>query len=69
MKIFRQLIETEQIGWFIADAIHEDGKIQSLKVHPISADGMIEQDLDYDMVTLSELAKKMQEHLTKSIEE
>ena len=69
MKIFRQLIETEQIGWFLADAIHDDGKIQSLKVHPISTDGMIEQNLDYDMVTLSELAKKMQEHLTKSIEE
>lgn len=69
MKIFRQLIETEQIGWFIADATHEDGKIQSLKVHPISSDGDVEQDLKYDMVTLSELAKKMQKHLTKSIEE
>ena len=69
MKIFRQLIETEEMGFFLADATHDDGKIQSLKVHPISADGMIKQDLDYDMVTLSELAKKMQEHLTKSIEE
>ena len=57
------------MGFFLADATHDDGKIQSLKVHPISADGMIKQDLDYDMVTLSELAKKMQEHLTKSIEE
>ena len=69
MKIFRQLIETEQIGRFLADATHEDGKIQSLKLFPIGDDGNVGQNLDYDMVTLSELAKKMQEHLTKSIEE
>jgi len=69
MKIFRQLIETEQIGWFIADATHDDGKIQSLKVFPISSDGGVEQALEYGMVTLSSLVERMQEHLTKSIEE
>jgi hypothetical protein len=69
MKIFRQLIDAKEMGWFIADAIHEDGKIQSLKVHPISSDGMIEQALTYCMDTLSELVEKMQEHVTKSIEE
>ena len=68
MKIFRQLIETEQIGWFIADAIHDGGKIQSIKVFPISSDGDIEQALEYGMVSLSSLVEKMQEHLTKSIE-
>ena len=69
MKIFRQIIETDEMGFFLADATHDDGKIQSLKIYPISSDGGVEQALEYGMVTLSSLVERMQEHLTKSIEE
>jgi hypothetical protein len=68
MNVFRQLIETEQIGFFIADAIHDDGKIQSIKVFPIM-DGVVQNSLHYGMNDLTALVEKMQEHLTESIKE
>ena len=67
MKIFRQIIETEEMGFFIADAIHEGGKIQSLRVFPVDGE-IVDRQLEYTLEDLSDLAVKMQAHLTKSLE-
>ena len=67
MKIFRQLIETEEMGFFLADAIHEGGKIQSLRVFPVDGE-IVDRQLEYTLEDLSDLAVKMQAHLTKSLE-
>ena len=67
MKIFRQLIETDEMGFFLADAIHEGGKIQSLKVFPVDGE-IVDRQLEYTLEDLSDLAVKMQAHLTKSLE-
>ena len=67
MKIFRQLIETEEMGFFLADAIHEGGKIQSLRVCPVDGE-IVDRQLEYTLEDLSDLAVKMQAHLTKSLE-
>lgn len=66
MKIFRQLINTEEIGTFLADATHEDGKIQSLTVFPID-DGIVGNKLAYTMDDLTDLVAKMQANLTESL--
>jgi len=68
MNIFRQLIETDQIGFFLADALHEDGKIVSIKIFPV-VDGILEKDLGYGIDTLAELVGKMQVSLTESLNE
>ena len=67
MKIFRQLIETEEMGFFLADATHDDGKIQSLRLFPVD-DGIVGDQLGYTLDDLTDLAVKMQAHLTKSLE-
>lgn len=67
MKIFRQLIETDEMGFFLADAIHDDGKIQSLRVFPVDGE-IVDRQLEYTLEDLSDLAVKMQAHLTKSLE-
>ncbi len=67
MKIFRQIIETEEMGFFLADATHEDGKIQSLRVFPVDGE-IVDRQLEYTLEDLSDLAVKMQAHLTKSLE-
>jgi len=67
MKIFRQLIETEEMGFFLADATHDDGKIQSLRVFPVDGE-IVDRQLEYTLEDLSDLAVKMQAHLTKSLE-
>jgi len=67
MNIFRQLIDTDDIGSFLADAMHENGLIQSIKVFPIT-DGKVCDALPYTMEDLPDLAEKMQVHLTASLE-
>lgn len=67
MKIFRQLIETDEMGFFLADAIHEGGKIQSLRVFPVDGE-IVDRQLEYTLEDLSDLAVKMLAHLTKSLE-
>jgi hypothetical protein len=67
MKIFRKIIETEEMGFFLADATHEDGKIQSLRVFPVDGE-IVDRQLEYTLEDLSDLAVKMQAHLTKSLE-
>jgi hypothetical protein len=68
MKIFRQIIETDAMEFFVADAIHDDGKIQSIKVFPIK-DEVVQNSLHYGMNDLTALVEKMQEHLTESMKE
>jgi hypothetical protein len=66
MKIFRELIETEGAGWFIADAIHDGETIQSIKVFPIH-DGTVQPALSHTMDDLTELTNQLQKHLTASL--
>lgn len=63
MKIFRQFLSSDKLGFFVADAIHENGIIQSLKVHPVR-NGVVIGPLGFDMSSLSELVENMQENLT-----
>lgn len=63
MKIFRQFIEAKQLGFFVADAIHENGIIQSLTVFPIR-DGIVGKPLGMGMPDLQELTEAMQANLT-----
>jgi hypothetical protein len=67
MNIFRQLIETDDIGSFLADAMHENGLIQSIKVYPIE-DGKVSEVLAYTMEDLPDLLEKMQHNLTALLE-
>ena len=67
MNIFRQLIETDDIGSFLADAMHENGLIQSIKVYPIE-DGKVSEVLAYTMEDLPDLIEKMQHNLTAILE-
>lgn len=69
MNIFRELIETEGAGFYLADAIHDGETIQSLRVFPISESGMVGEALEYGMETLTDLAAAMQQHLTESLKE
>jgi hypothetical protein len=69
MNIFRELIETEGAGLYLADAIHDGETIQSLRAFPISEDGIVEESLEYGMETLTDLAAAMQRHLTESLKE
>lgn len=55
------------MGFFLADAIHDDGKIQSLRVFPVDGE-IVDRQLEYTLEDLSDLAVKMQAHLTKSLE-
>jgi len=55
------------MGFFLADATHEDGKIQSLRVFPVDGE-IVDRQLEYTLEDLSDLAVKMQAHLTKSLE-
>jgi len=68
MKIFRQLIETESLGLYLADAYHDGTTIQSLRVFPVN-DGIVGEVLDYGIETLTDLATQMQKHLTESLQE
>jgi dihydroxyacetone kinase-like predicted kinase len=63
MNIFRQLIETDDMGIFLADATHENSLIQSIKVYPIE-DGKVGEVLAYTMEDLPDLLEKMQHNLT-----
>ena len=67
MKICRQISETDEMGFFLADATHDDGKIQSLRVFPVDGE-IVDRQLEYTLEDLSDLAVKMQAHLTKSLE-
>jgi hypothetical protein len=68
MKIFRQLIETESNGSFLADASHDGKKIHFIKVFPIDS-GIVGKDFNYTMEDLTNLTASMQKHLTESLKE
>lgn len=67
MNIFRQVIETDEMGIFLADALHDDGRIQSIKLFSVD-NGIVGNQLGYTLDDLTDLAVKMQAHLTKSLE-
>ncbi len=67
MKIFRQVIETDKLGSFLADATHVNGSIQSMKVYPIE-DDKVGDVLAYTIEDLPDLLEKMQYNLTKIFE-
>ena len=68
MKIFRQLIETEGAGFYLADATHDGETIQSLVVYPVSND-TVQDVLGHTMHDLTDLTAEMQKLLTESLKE
>jgi hypothetical protein len=68
MKIFRQVLETDSLGFFLADAIHDNGIIQSLTVFPIR-DGVVGERESYTMHDLPNLTEIMQANLTDCLTE
>ena len=66
MNIFRQVIETDELGIFLADATHDNGVIQSLKVFSVD-DGIVGDQLSYTLADLPDLAEKMQDNLTATL--
>jgi hypothetical protein len=68
MKIFRQLMKTDGLGFFVVDAIHEDGTIQDMKVFSVK-DGIVKIQYPCMMEDLTELIEKVQVLVTASLEE
>jgi hypothetical protein len=62
MKIFRTIIATEEIGEFLADATHDDGKVSNLTVYPVS-DGMVGLPLGYGVADMPDIVEKIEEVL------
>jgi hypothetical protein len=67
MKIFRQLMETDGLGFFVVDAIHEDGVIQDMKVFSVK-DRIVGKRYPCMMEDLTELIEKVQVLVTASLE-
>jgi hypothetical protein len=59
MKIFRTIIATEEIGEFLADAVHDGGKVSNLTVYPVS-DGLVGSPLGYDMEDLPDIVREIE---------
>jgi len=57
-KIFQTLLETE-VGQFLVNAEHDNCKVMSLRVYPIS-DGVVGEAAPFDMHDLPEVVKKIE---------
>jgi len=64
MNIFRTLIETPDVGIFLADARHDGGKVYHLTVFPIS-NGIIGSPLSYGVSDLPDVVAKIENVLSE----
>ena len=67
MNVYRLIIESDD-ETHLVDAIHENGLLQSIKVHPVE-EGEVQDALHYDMEDLPDLSVRIQENLTVMLEE
>lgn len=64
MNIFRTILDTD-LGNFLVDAIHEESKVQVMRVHQVDDDGTIGHRVPIDQETLSELKQKIEKVLSE----
>jgi hypothetical protein len=64
MNIFRTILETD-LGQFLVDAIHEENKVQVMRVHEIDTQGMVGVRLPMHQEMLGELKEKIEKVLTE----
>ena len=64
MKIFRTILETEY-GAFLVHAIHEESKVQVMRVHEVDADGMVGHRVPIHQEMLGELKEKIEKVLSE----
>lgn len=64
MNIFRTILDTE-LGEFLVDAIHEDSKVQVMRVHEIDTQGMVGARIPMHQEMLGELKQKIEKVLTE----
>ena len=64
MNIFRTILDTD-LGNFLVDAIHEESKVQVMRVHQVDNDGTIEHRVPIDQEMLSELKQKIEKVLSE----
>jgi hypothetical protein len=64
MNIFRTILETD-LGKFLVDAIHEENKVQVMRVHEIDTQGMVGVRLPMHQEMLGELKQKIEKVLTE----
>jgi hypothetical protein len=64
MNIFRTILETE-LGQFLVDAIHEENKVQVMRVHEVDAQGMVGVRIPMHQEMLGELKQKIEKVLTE----
>ncbi len=64
MNIFRTILDTD-LGNFLVDAIHEESKVQVMRVHQVDNDGTIGHRVPIDQEMLSELKQKIEKVLSE----
>lgn len=62
MNIFRTILDTD-LGNFLVDAIHEESKVQVMRVHQVDDDGTIGHRVPIDQEMLAELKQKIEKVL------
>lgn len=62
MNIFRTILDTD-LGNFLVDAIHEESKVQVMRVHQVDDDGTIGHRVPIDQEMLVELKQKIEKVL------
>jgi len=64
MNIFRTILETD-LGQFLVDAIHEENKVQVMRVHEVDTQGMVGVRIPMHQEMLGELKQKIEKVLTE----
>ena len=63
MKIFRTILDVENLGTFLIQAEHENAKVLSLTAFPIE-DGIVGDSLTYTKDDLTDVVVKIEKILT-----
>lgn len=65
MNLFRTIIETEDVGSFLALAEHDNNKVKSITAYPIT-DGVVGGALSYGITDLPQVVQTIEQVLTES---
>ena len=63
MNLFRTLLQTDGLGMFLTDAIHDGGKVESLTVYQI-AGGVVQEAMPYTAQDLPDVVNQIEDLLT-----
>lgn len=64
MNIFRTILDTD-LGNFLVDAIHENSKVQVMRVHQVNSKGMVGHRIPIAQEMLEELKQKIEKTLSE----